>query len=154
MLKFVRTGLVRYLDARETVGFFEETIHKSVVHALQHRKWRTFRPSSNNKSSLATGKAKGDTYLEAWLEGSTKRRKSIRFVYLGIYWEDPVIAAVGLRDARWKTLPLKPPRAPKRGIIFDPSDQCLALAVGKQFKPDADFKRLLEALEDSLESDA
>ena len=153
-LEFVRTGMDRYPDARETVGYFEETIHKSIVDALQQRKWRTFRPSSNNKGSLAITKSKGDMYLDAWLEGSTKRRKDIRFVYVGIYWEDPVIAAVGLMDERWKTLPLNPPRAPKGGITFDPSDQYLGLAVGKEFEPDADFKRLLDALEDALESEA
>ena len=81
-------------------------------------------------------------------------RKDIRFIYLGIYWEDPVIAAVGLMDEKWKKLPLKPPARPKGGITFDPSDQCLGLAVGKEFEPDADFKRLLDALEDALESDA
>lgn len=42
MLEFVRIGLVRYPDARETVDSFEETIYKSVVDALQHREWRTF----------------------------------------------------------------------------------------------------------------
>src|SRR5439155_16076720 len=97
-LEFVRTGLERYPDARATVGFFEETIYKSVFDALQRRKWRTLRPSTNNKRGLAIAKGKGDTYLHAWLQGSTKRHDIVQIVYLGIYWEDPdpVVAAVGL----------------------------------------------------------
>lgn len=156
MLEFVRTGLARYPDARETIGFFEEAILKSVVDALQQRKWRTFRPSTNNKSGLAiAAKGKGDTYLHAFLEGSTKSQGMVRIVYLGIYWEDPVVAAVSLCDEKWKEFPLKPPTvAPDEGIKFNPSDQSLFLAVGNEFEPDADFKRLLDALEDAIESDA
>ena len=154
ILEFVRTGLVRYPDARETVDSFEETIHKSVIDALQHREWRTFLPSTNNKGGLAIQKGKGDTYLHAWLEGSTKRQSKVRFVYLGIYWEDPVVAAAGLWDEKWKKLPVKPPSAPNEGIKFNPSDQSLGLKVGKEFEPDADFKRLLDALEDAIESEA
>lgn len=153
-LEFVRSGLDRYPDARETLGFFEETIHKSLVDALRQREWRTFRPSTSNKGGLAIVKAKGDTFLHAWLEGSTTRQGTVRFVYLGIYWEDPVVAAVGLWDERWKKLPVKPPSGLIEGIKFNPSDQSLGLEVGKDFEPDADFKRLLDALEDALESDA
>ena len=82
-LEFVRSGLDRYPDARETLGFFEETIHKSIVDALRQREWRTFRPSTSNKGGLAISKAKGDTFLHAWLEGSTTRQGKVRFVYLG-----------------------------------------------------------------------
>ena len=148
-LEFVRTGLVRYPDARETLRFFEEAIQRSVIDALQQRKWRTFRPSTNNKRGL---KAKGDTFLHAWLEGSTKRQEDVQIVILGIYWEDPVVAAVSFMDENWKKLPVTPPRALDDGITFNPSDQSLRLAVGKEFEPDADFKRLLDALEDAIES--
>ena len=75
-------------------------------------------------------------------------------MYLGIYWEDPVVAAVGLWDEKWKKLPLKPPSARNEGVQFDPSDRSLGLAIGKEFEPGADFKRLLDALEDAIESDA
>lgn len=150
-LEFVRTGLDKYPDARDTLRFFEETIQKSIVDALQHRKWRTFRPSTNTKGGLAIAKAKGDTFLHAWLEGSTKRQGNIRFVYLGIYWEDPVVVAVGQWDEKWKKLPLKPSSALSNGIKFNPSDQSLGLHAGREFEPDADFRRLLDALEDALE---
>ena len=153
VLKFLRSGLERYPDARATVAFFEETIHKSLVDAFQQREWRLFTPSTNNKGGLAIAKHKGDTYLHAWVEGSTKRRPDVRFVYLGIYWEDPVVAAVGLWDARWKNLGLKPPNGLNGGIRFNPADQSLGLAVGDEFDPDADFKRLLDALEDAIESE-
>jgi hypothetical protein len=153
-LEFVRTGLDRYPNARETVGFFEQMIHKSVAEVLQQRKWRTFRPSTNNKGGLAIGKAKGDTFLHAWLEGSTKRQGNVRIVILGIYWEDPVVAAVSLMDENWKKLPVKPPRALNDGIKFNSSDQSLRLAVGNEFEPETDFKRLLDPLEDAIESDA
>ena len=153
-LEFVRTGLVRYPDARETIDFFEDTILKSVVDALQQRKWRTFRPSNIKNGLAIAAKGKGDTYLQAFLEGSTKSRGKLRIVYLGIYWDDPVVASVSLCDEKWKELPLKPPTvAPDEGIKFNPSDQSLFLAVGKEFEPDADFKRLLDALEDAIGSD-
>lgn len=42
---------------------------------------------------------------------------------------------------------MKPPRALNDGTKFNPSDQSLGLAVGKASEPDADFKRLLDALE-------
>lgn len=149
MLEFVRTGLARYPDARETIGFFEEAILKSIVDALQQRQWRTFRPSTNNMAIVSKGKV--DTFLHAFLEGSTKSQGKVRFVYLGIYWNDPVVAAVSICDEKWKELPLKLPTvAPDEGIKFDPSDQNLFLAVGKDFQPDADFKRLLDALEDAI----
>lgn len=150
-LEFVRVGLDRYPDARETVRFFEETIHKSIVDALQQRPWRTFRPSSSLKGGQAISKNKGDTFLHAWIEGSTERQSSVRFVYLGIYWEDPVVAAVGLWGEKWKKLSIRPPNSLDRGIWFNPSDQSLSLHVGKEFEPDADFNRLLDALEDAME---
>ena len=153
MLEFVRIGLERYPDARDTVSSFEETIHKSIVDALQHREWRTFLPSTNNKGGRAIAKAKGNTFLHGWLEGSTKYQ-GVRFVYLGIYWENPVVAAVGLWDEKWKKFPIKQTSAPNGAIKFNPSDQSLGLEVGKEFDPDADFKRLLDALEDAIESDA
>ena len=156
-LEFVRTGLGRYPDARDTIAFFEETILKSVVDALQQRKWRTFRPShiKSGLGSAVKSKGKEDTYLHAFIEGSTKSKGKVRYVYLGIYWEDPVVAAVWLCDEKWKALPLKPPTvAPNEGIKYNPSDQNLFLEVGKEFEPDADFKRLLDALEDAIEADA
>lgn len=153
-LEFIRTGLDRYQGARETVDFFEETIDELVVDALQQREWRTFCPSTNNKGGLAIGKGKGDTFFHAWLEGSTKRQGKVRFVYLGIYWQAPVVAAVGLWDEKWKPLPVKPPSVLDKRIKFDPSDQSLSLEAGKDFEPDGDFKRLLDALEDVIESDA
>jgi hypothetical protein len=151
-LEFVRTGLERYPDARETVNFFEETIHKLIVAALQQRKWRTFHPSKNNKGGLAITKTKGDAYLHAWLDGSTRRQSSVRSVYLGIYWEEPVIAAVGLFGEKWKKLPLKLPSAPNKGIKYNPFDHTLRLEVGKDFEPDVDFRRLLDPLEDAIEA--
>jgi hypothetical protein len=152
-LEFVRTGLVRYPDARDTIRYFEETIHKTVVDTLRQREWRTFHPSKSAKGDLAIGKNKGDTFLHAWLEGSTTRQGKL-FVYLGIYWEEPVVAAVGLMDEKWKRLPVKPPSASNERIKFNPSDQSLGLQVGQEFEPDPDFKRLLDALEDAIESDA
>jgi hypothetical protein len=153
-LEFVRIGIERYPNARETVSFFEETIHKSIIDALRQREWRTFRPSTSSKGGLVIGKAKGDTFLHAWLEGSTTGQAQARYVYLGIYWEDPVVAAVGLKDEKWRNLPMKPPSVLISGIRFTPSDQSLGLEVGKEFEPDADFKRLLDALEDAIQSDA
>ena len=49
---------------------------------------------------------------------------------------------------------MKPPSRLIEGIKFNPSDQSLGIEVGQEFEPDADFKRLLDALEDALESDA
>ena len=153
-LQFVRTGLLRYADARETVRFFEETINKSVIDALQQRRWRTFRPSTKDPGGLEIGKGKGDTFLQAWLQGSTKPNGKLRIVVLGIYWEDPVIAAAGLWNEKWRKHPVKAPSAPDERIKFNPSDQRLSLEVGKEFEPSADFKRLLDALEDVIEPNA
>jgi hypothetical protein len=152
-LEFVRTGLERYPDARETVSFFEETIYKSIVDALQHREWRTFHPLTNNKGGRVIAKNKGITFIHAWIDGSTKY-PGVRSVYLGIYWEDPVVAAVGLFDEKYKKFPIKSASALNGKVRFNPSDQSLGLEIGTEFDPDTDFKRLLDALEDAIESDA
>jgi hypothetical protein len=34
-LEFVRTGMARYPDARETIAYFEQMIQKSIIEALQ-----------------------------------------------------------------------------------------------------------------------
>jgi len=153
-LEFVRAGLERYPDARATVTFFEDTVSKAIMGALQQQPWRTFRPSNSPKGGLAISKGKGDTFLQAWLEGSTRYLGGkVRYVYLGVYWENPVVAAVGIFDERWKKLPLRPPAMLSPSIRFAPSDQSLGIEIGQEFDPDVDFRNLLDALERALESD-
>lgn len=153
-LEFVRSGLERYPDARATVAFFEDTISKAIISALQQQPWRTFQPNTSPKGGLAISKGKGDTFLQAWLEGSTRYLGGrVRYVYLGVYWENPVVAAVGIFDERWRKLPLRPPVGLSPSIQFAPSDQSLGIELGQEFQPEVDFRNLLDALEGALEAD-
>lgn len=157
-LEFVRAGLDRYPGARDTVRFFEETILQAIGDALAQRPWRTFRPATLGAGKLAISKTKreynGIPFLQVGLEGLGRAQEQKVRIVAGIYWDNPVVAEVSLWDPKWKRLPMKPPASLAAGIWFNPSEPGLNLHVGKEFEPEADFKRLLDALEDAMESDA
>ncbi|MCC7124347.1 MAG: hypothetical protein IT178_05830 [Acidobacteria bacterium] len=151
-LAFVRTGLDRYPDARATVDYFESQVYALLVGALQRQPWRTFQPAINEKGVLAVAKAKGDTFLHAWIKGSSSVNPVIRFVYLGIYWKEKVVATAGTWDANWKRIPLMSSGPIAEGLIFSSVDQSVSVALDDTFEPEAAFARLLDAVERTVES--
>lgn len=75
--EFLRVGLARYPDARETVDYFEVTVMEAIFAAFEAKAvWNRFQPIRDSAGSLLSGKATGtvDRFIHAFVAGTLPNR--------------------------------------------------------------------------------
>lgn len=165
-IDFLRTGLTRYADARETVDYFETTMMDSIVAAFEAKTdWTNFQPIRDSDGHLQFGKAIGpvDRFVHAYIAGAlpTRNEKRRAYLSLGVYWNPRqfksarVVAAsqcwMGEKggvvsfldlDSRDTRLVL--------GSIHKRGERRVLLEVNDGFEPVEDFALLLDSADDAL----
>ncbi len=93
-MEFLRVGLLRYPDARETVDYFQSSVMEAILAAFEAKtNWKNFQPS-RNQEGFETGKATGsvDRFIHAFIAGTLPNRNGAKekiWIYLGLYWNPP-----------------------------------------------------------------
>jgi hypothetical protein len=166
-IEFLRTGVVRYPDARETVDYFETVMMDEIFAAFNARNpWKHFRPLSKD-GDLELGKGVGpgaDRYVQAYIAGALPSRELEKvWLSLGVYWNPPrlpnsrAVAActcwiaggggavafreVPTRDQRVLIAPIYK-RDPHRRLLLELREQ--------SFNPALDFALLLDSADEGL----
>ncbi len=163
---FVREGLLRYPDARETVDFFQTSILDALTAAFQSKpSWRNFQPRLDSDGNLQSSKiiGAGDRYIQLYIEGTVPGRmrpSGKAWLSLGLFWKPtrrpntPVVAACHSSTEKGAPVPLLDlPDRDKRimlGPLYKRSERRLFLEAGPDFEPAETFALLLEAGDDAL----
>lgn len=164
-IEFLRTGLSRYADARETVDYFETATTKAIVAAFEAKaNWKNFQPI-REAGSLQSGNATGsvDRFIHAFLAGTVPSRnegKEKMWIYLGLYWKPPrrpnarVVAATHAVFEKGIPVPLldAPSRNKQIGLgpLFRKNDRRLWVEPGDDFDPAEIFALLLDSVDEAL----
>jgi hypothetical protein len=165
-MEFLRTGLGRYPDARETVDYFETTLMNAVLAAFAtKRDWKHFVPTRDSDGALESGRAIGpvDRYIHAFIAGAAPRRHgdSRLWLSLGVYWKPrratdaPVVASCNswISD-RGGAVSFADIASRDQRVILGPlykkGERRLFLRIGDQFDPVEDFALLLESADEAL----
>src|SRR5262245_54613041 len=105
MTAFLREGLLRYPDARESVDFFQASILDVLTATFQSKpSWRNFQPRLDSDGNLQSGKVigAGERYIQLYIAGAVPRRMipgDNVWLSLGLFWKPtrrpntPVVAA-------------------------------------------------------------
>lgn len=161
-LEFLREGLARYADARETVNYFQTSILEALFRVFEAKmNWKNFEPV-RVEGNLESAKYIGNVYITAYIAGTLRNRKSANekvFISLGLYWNPPLrrSASVVAYSACWTEkntpVPFNPPK-PGSGVtlgsIGKKSERYILLEPGTDFDPDVSFALLLDAADDAL----
>ncbi len=116
---FIRIGLERYPDARETVDYFETAVMQAIFSAFEGKgDWKHFQPARDPMGGLYSGKAIGpvDRYIHAFIKGGVPARNGRNeaiWLSLGVYWNPArrpsakvVASSTSWVEAGGPTLPL------------------------------------------------
>ena len=169
-IEFVRAGLSRYPDARETVDYFETTVMEAIFAAFEAKTiWQHFRPLRNAEGSLESGKATGPVarFINAYIAGALPNRnegKEKVWLSLGLFWRPPrrPSADVVASSSCWFDRGGGPvPRVdlPSRdsrvaiGPLYKRGERRLILEPREDFDPAEAFALLLDSMDDALVSD-
>lgn len=158
---FIREGLFRYAEARETVNYFQTCVYEALMSAFEAKAdWKHFHPV-RNKDGFESGKAPGAVFLHAYIAGHVPSRhiKEKAWLSLGLYWnarfrpKSVVAATLCWLDGGGPVMPFIAP-ASGGGIYLAPlykkSEQRLILDAGPDFNPDIYFVELLDAADEAL----
>ena len=164
--EFLRVGLVRYPDARETVDYFETSVEEAILAAFQAKtNWKNFQPSRGPEGSLESGKTTGpaDRYIQVWITGGLPHRiegQERAWITLGLYWKAPrrpsapVVAACYATAEKGKPIPLLdlPGRDSQiaLGPLYKKGERRLLLEPRDDFAAAEAFALLLDAVDDAL----
>jgi hypothetical protein len=164
-IEFLRIGLARYPDARETVDYFETTLMDPIFAAFNAKAdWKSFQPRRDSAQALQSGKFIGpaDRYIHAWIGGTLTSRGISEKVWLtlGIYWNPSrrpnarAVAASACNIDRGGPVPFAdlPGRSERVviGPLNRPTERRLLLDLGDDFDPAEAFSLLLDAADDAL----
>jgi hypothetical protein len=166
-IEFVRVGLLRYPDARETVDYFQTSVTEAIFAAFEAKtNWKYFQPFRDPGGSLEAGKATGsvDRYIHAFIAGTLPNRnggKEKVWIYLGLYWKPPrrphapVVAACSCSVDKGGAVPLLdlPGRDPQveLGALYKRGERRLLLAAREEdFDLDQAFSLLLDCIDEAM----
>lgn len=154
---FVREGLFRYAEARETVKFFESCIYELLMRTFESKvSWAHFQPL-RTQNGLELTKAPGA--LHVYLAGHVPGRSLLTKVWLdiGIVWNPTlrrskavVLCANCWIDKTGAAVPFNAPPSvtgPQIGGLYRRSERKLLLDVA----PDSDIEQLLAELLDAAD---
>jgi len=165
-IEFIRQGLVRYPDARDTVDYFQTSVMEAIFAAFEAKAgWRNFQPLRNAEQGFEFGKFIGqvDRYIQAWIAGALPNVNGTQqkaWLALGLFWKPPrrpsasVVAACNAWTEKGVALPLFDiPGRDQRilvGAIYRKAERRLFLEPGEDFDPSEVFSLLLDAADDAL----
>lgn len=160
-LDFLREGLVRYADAKETVSRFQSAVQDALLGALTSQTWRNFRPNLTN-DAFESNKAMGSIFIHAYIAGTVPSREATEKVWvsLGLYWHPPLYQAASVvaachvwLDKTWVWVPFNPVPPQSKviaGALYKKGERRLFLPLAKDFTPDTSFSALLEVVDAAL----
>ena len=168
-IEFLRAGLSRYPDARETVDYFETTVMEAIFAAFEAKtSWKNFQLVRSADGSLVSGKAIGPVarFINAYIAGALPNRndgKDRVWLSLGLFWRTPrrpnadVVAVAdcwfdGGGPVPRVDLPSRDSRV-SIGAVYKKGERRLVLEPREDFDPAEAFAILLDSMDDALVSD-
>lgn len=161
---FIREGLSRYADARDTVNYFQTCVYDALMAAFEAKEsWKHFEPI-RTKDGFQSGRAPGAVFLHAYIAGHVPSRdiKEKAWLSLGLYWNPrfrpkSVVAATLCWVDGGGLARFNPP--PASGSIalaplFKRSELRLVMEAGPGFDPEVSFGELLDASDEALGPEA
>jgi len=162
---FIREGLARYPDARETVDYFQSSVMEAIFAAFEAKtNWKNFQPRRDGEGSLESGRGIGsvDRFVQAWIAGTLPNLIAANekvWLSLGLYWRPPtrpsapVVAACHAWTEKGAVVPLVVPGRNQRiiiGALFKKSERRLLLEPGKDFDPLEALSLLLDTADEAM----
>jgi len=161
--EFIREGLARYPDARETVDYFQSSVMEAIFTAFETKmNWKTFQPRRLG-GSLESGRGIGDRFIQGWIEGTLQNLYAAgekMWLTLGLYWRPPrrpsapVVAACHASREKGALVPLVdvPGRNQRINIgpLYKPGESRLLLEPGQDFDLSETFSLLLDTADEAL----
>ncbi|MBK9240537.1 MAG: hypothetical protein IPL75_09815 [Acidobacteria bacterium] len=163
--QFLRVGLERYPDARDTVDYFQASVVDAIISAFSEKTtWKNFQPRRDAEGNMETGKVigSGDRYIQAWVLGALPRLSETKervWLSLGLYWKPkrlsaPVVAFSNAWTEKGVMVPFSDVAGRDKrvtlGAVTKKSDRRLFLVPGKDFGPEEAFLLLLDSADDAL----
>ena len=156
---FIREGLSRYEDARETVNAFQTCIYDLIARVLDAKAdWKHFVPIRTH-GVLQTTRAQGAVLLHVYIAGHVPGRgiKERVWLSLGLYWSPPlrrsasvVVASTCWVDGMGALVPFHSPCAPN-GVSLAPIYKKSELRLVADVGPDSDLEQVLTTLLDAAD---
>lgn len=154
---FIRDGLSRYAQARDTIEYFESRMHEVLRQTFDERTtWKNFRRARDTNGDLLppiTGRSGAQTrWLWAYVEGE-KRGDEKTFLTLGLCWNppkvpNPVVLYSAFTTGAGKLVNLtdRPDRDPRVRLgSIDRNERRAFLVPTADFDAASDLAVLLEA---------
>src|SRR5688572_15648261 len=88
---FIREGLSRYAEARNTISYFQTCVYDAIASAFEGKlDWKNFQPSRAD-GGLEPAKAIGSVFIHSYVAGSIPARgiTDKTWLSLGVYWNAP-----------------------------------------------------------------
>ena len=158
---FIREGLSRYAEARETVSYFQTCVYDALMSAFDAKtNWTHFEPVRRN-NGFESGKAPGAVFLHAYIAGHVPCRniKEKAWLSLGLYWnarcrpKSVVAASMCWIDGGGPVVPFNHPKSRSGfgiGPLYRRSEMRLIMEAGPDFSPEMSFADLLDASDEAL----
>jgi hypothetical protein len=159
--EFLRIGLSRYPDARETVDYFQTSMMELIVGAFEAKTtWKNFQPHRDSEARRTIGTA--ERYIQAYLEGtlpSRNRQKENVTLYLFLWWNPPlrpkaqvVAACVAWTEKGPVPLADLPGRDQRvaLGLVKKKGEVCLLLDALEDFDLAEAFPLLLDSIDEAM----
>ncbi len=164
-IEFLRVGLSRYPDARETVDYFQTSVMEAIFAALEAKtNWKNFRPHRDSEGRLQSAGAIGPVvrYIQASIDGTLPNRnrgKDNATLYLFLYWNPPlrpkapVVAACVVWDEERAVPLLDLPSRDQRialGLVKKRGEVCLLIEPPDDFDPAEALPLLLDSIDEAM----
>lgn len=164
MMEFLRVGLSRYPDARETVDYFQTSVMEAIFAAFEAKTWKNFQPF-RNQGGLELGKATGsvDRFIQGFIAGTLPNRnggKEKIWIYLGLYWNPrrrpsaQVVAACSSWVEKGGPIPLLDLPGRDQQVALGPlnkrGERRLMVEPREDFDPSETFSLLLDCIDEAM----
>lgn len=167
--EFLRLGLERYPDARDTVDYFQTSITDAILAAfVEKTSWKNFAPKRDSTGNFENGKVtgSGDRYIQGWVAGTLPHVASSKdrvWLSLGLYWKPKYASAsVVAFSSAWTEKGASVPFVDvlgrdvsvKLGALSKKSERRLYLVPDANFEIAEAFLTLLNCADDALSGSA